>query len=398
MLWLSKMKVLFWLRKNKTNARGEAPIYCRITVDGIRAQDFSTGLMVRIAEWNSKKQSCRNEIINARLRSIRDKLDFIFLDLDRNGVIPTSYEVKNIYLGKSAQVYTMAGLTDLYIEHIIRLVDRGGRSLRTLARYRNFKRILLQFLKGERELKAEAFSIAKARDLLYYCENKLNQSLVTAHRTVKNAKIILQWGLQQGMISNNPLFQWRGEVAPAKEIIYLEQEELKRIEILALPGRPGLERVRDLFLFQCYTGLDYGCTQTFIPAEHIRKDPAGRLWIYKKRAKNGSQAVVPLYPEALELLHKYQGTDLLGEVCHLPRISNQKFNQALKEIASAAGIDKALSTHVGRKTFGTLCLNKGFSIEAVSKMLGHRFIKTTETHYAQVLAGRVEVEFSQNFA
>jgi integrase len=250
-------------------------------------------------------------------------------------------------------------------------------------------------LKGERELKAEAFTIAKARDLLFYCENYLNQSLVTAHRTVKNAKIILQWGLQQGLVLTNPLFQWRGEVAPAKEIIFLEVEELARIEKFECPGRPGLERVRDLFLFQCYTGLDYGCTQTFIPAEHIRKDPAGRLWIYKKRAKNGSQAVVPLFPEALELLHKYQGTDLLGEVCHMPRISNQKYNEALKEIAGMCNIDKFLTTHVGRKTFGTIALNKGFTVVAVSKMLGHRFTKTTETHYAQVLAGRVEMEFSQ---
>lgn len=73
----------------------------------------------------------------------------------------------------------------------------------------------------------------------------------------------------------------------------------------------------------------------------------------------------------------------------MPAISNQKYNSYLKEVGEILGFKTKITTHIGRKTFGTIALNDGYSIESVSKMLGHSNIKTTQAHYAVVLKKRI---------
>jgi integrase len=165
--------------------------------------------------------------------------------------------------------------------------------------------------------------------------------------------------------------------------VALNQAQLKHLQKLAA-GSDRIRRIADLFLFQCFTGLDYGCTQTFDPAQHLRQDPDGRIWLVKHRCKNGEKAFAPWLPEAEAILKRHGG--------QLPRISNQKYNRYLKELAQVSGLELHLTSHVGRKTFGMVMLNKGISIEAVSRMLGHRYITTTQRHYAQVLEERVRME------
>lgn len=85
----------------------------------------------------------------------------------------------------------------------------------------------------------------------------------------------------------------------------------------------------------------------------------------------------------------YIRVDLAGTSLKLPEISNQKYNSYLKEVGEIIGIKAKLTTHIGRKTFGTIALNSDYSIESVSKMLGHTNIKTTQGHYAVVLKKRI---------
>lgn len=111
------------------------------------------------------------------------------------------------------------------------------------------------------------------------------------------------------------------------------------------------------------------------------------------KVENRIESVLPFMPEAKEICMKYCITTLQGKKLVIPVITNQKYNAYLKEIGEIQGFKITLSTHVGRKTFGTIALNKGYSIETVSKMLGHNNIKTTQQHYTVVLKKRIVGEY-----
>jgi site-specific recombinase XerD len=147
--------------------------------------------------------------------------------------------------------------------------------------------------------------------------------------------------------------------------------------------------VRDIFLFSCYTGLAYADVKKLKRSEIII-GVDGEQWLVSRRQKTDISARIPLLPAALTIISKYkdhphcQEKDLV-----LPVLSNQKMNAYLKEIADACGIHKTLTYHIARHTFATtVTLTNGVPIETVSKMLGHRNLRTTQ-HYAKILDKKI---------
>ena len=87
----------------------------------------------------------------------------------------------------------------------------------------------------------------------------------------------------------------------------------------------------------------------------------------------------------MAILVKYEGIPSLINGKVLPVLTNQKMNAYLKEIGDLSGLKKPLTTHLARHTFATtFTLSNGVSIESVSKMLGHKNLRTTQ-HYAKIL-------------
>ena len=146
-----------------------------------------------------------------------------------------------------------------------------------------------------------------------------------------------------------------------------------------------LEQIRDVFLFCCYTGLAFADIEKLKPSE-IRIGIDGNKWIFTNRQKTDTLSRVPLLPVAIDILEKYQDHPACANSNKvLPVISNQKYNEYLKEIAGICGINKKMTTHTARHTFATtVTLCNGVPMESVSKMLGHKNLKTTQ-HYAKVL-------------
>ena len=146
-----------------------------------------------------------------------------------------------------------------------------------------------------------------------------------------------------------------------------------------------LDYVRDVFLFSCYTGLAYVDVQKLKRTE-IAVGADGERWIFTKRQKTDTPSRIPLLPFAEAIIKKYQNHEqciIRDRV--LPVFSNQKMNAYLKEIADVCGINKQLTFHIARHTFATsITLNNGVPIETVSKMLGHKNLRTTQ-HYAKIL-------------
>lgn len=201
------------------------------------------------------------------------------------------------------------------------------------------------------------------------------------HGVHKRLKVYVGEALLFGRIESNPYDKVKiarddGE----RTRKYLTKEELRKIREVEIKD-PYVERVRDCFVFACYTGLAYSDLARV--KDHIIKD--GDRWVIRDfRVKTGTSYNITLLPPAKEILEKYN--------CELPVISNQKYNMYLKGLASYVGITKTITTHVARHTFATWALSEGVPIEVVSKMLAHTNIKTTQI-YAKILQEDVNKGF-----
>jgi len=200
---------------------------------------------------------------------------------------------------------------------------------------------------------------------------------------LSNFRKIVNRCLRSGWIEKDPFF---GIKMAKREV---ERTALTEMELQTITEKPfSIERlsiVRDIFLFSCYTGLAYADVKKLKKSEIIVGQD-NEQWLVSKRQKTDISARIPLLPAALTLIDRYKNHPqclLTDQV--LPVLSNQKMNAYLKEIADVCGISNALTFHIARHTFATtVTLSNGVPMETVSKMLGHRNLKTTQ-HYAKIL-------------
>ena len=158
------------------------------------------------------------------------------------------------------------------------------------------------------------------------------------------------------------------------------EEQFAAIKKLKL-STPHILHARDLFLFQCYTGLAYSDLASFNydSCEEI----GGKMFYHAKRTKTDTDFVFQLLKPALEILQKYD--------FKLPKMSNQRYNDYLKAIGQMVGVDR-LHTHMGRATAATLFLSKGMPINIVARVLGHTTLRQT-ARYARTLNKDVQSAF-----
>lgn len=204
-------------------------------------------------------------------------------------------------------------------------------------------------------------------------------------------KIILNC-LKSGWLAKDPFF---GYVLARREVNreVLSQHELKLMEEKKFVTE-RITQVRDIFLFCCYTGLAYADVEKLKRTE-ITVGIDGEKWIFTKRTKTDTPSRIPLLPVCLEIISKYENNlKCSNNGLLLPVISNQKMNNYLKEIADLCGIHKQLTFHIVRHTFATtVTLSNGVPMESVSKMLGHKNLKTTQ-HYAKILDKKVSEDMT----
>jgi integrase len=169
---------------------------------------------------------------------------------------------------------------------------------------------------------------------------------------------------------------------------FLTERELQLIEETTFKT-PSTQRIKDLFIFACYTGLSF-IDVSELKVDHLVKGMDGNDWLYTKRTKTDEPLKIPLLPKAMEIIDKYKSNaSLLENGRLLPIYSNQMINRTLRDIANACGIRKKVTFHVARHTFATaITLSNGVPIETVSKLLGHTKLSTTQI-YARVVEKKV---------
>lgn len=188
----------------------------------------------------------------------------------------------------------------------------------------------------------------------------------------------IQEAINRGLFKGpNPYAFFKNSKGKSKDPIFLNEKEIELIK--KFQSNYGyLERTRDLFLFQCFSGMAYADLMKFNRESVTEID--GFKVIRSNRQKTDENYITLLLPEAEKIAEKYE--------YELPKLTNQKYNEYLKEVAAGSGINKPLVSHSARHTFATYLLNKDIPIETVARALGHSNIKQTQ-HYAKLLGKKV---------
>jgi site-specific recombinase XerD len=201
-----------------------------------------------------------------------------------------------------------------------------------------------------------------------------NMSVSTAWGYMKLLRTYIHDAMLHELIDKDPSAGIKVKREESKNIKWLTLEEIQQIESAELSSG-SLTRVRDLFIFMCYTGLAYSDAVSF-SADNLETD-GEYTFVTGRRQKTNEEYFVLLLPEAKAILDKYD--------YQLPKISNQQFNIRLKKLAKEIGIDKPLTSHFARHSCAMMLLNRGVRMETVSKILGHANTKVTESTYASIL-------------
>jgi len=384
-----KLRILFLIRRNKTNNKNEAPIECRLTLNGKR-KPFASGLFINPDNWDASKQKAvpdnlKNQQLNMKLSLITQNVNQAFLRLKITLQDFTVEDLYSEYIGEKKTV--KQSLIDVYTLHNSKMEALIGKeySQSTLRKFEESKNHLKFFMKdyyGKEDVFLENLNIKFINDFDYFLKTKKSLKQVTINKHLERLRKIIKLAIAEGHLAQDPFILF----TPKKvniEVVYLDEVELKNIENFRFK-QARLQKVADMFVFCCYTGLPY-LEMASLTHDNIVKGFDGGKWITVYRQKTKRLLTIPLLNKAENILNKYEHNQQL-----LPIISNQQFNSYLKEICNILGIEKRVTHHTARKTFAsTVLLYNDIPIETVSELLGHSNIKVTQAHYAKVAQKKV---------
>ena len=375
---------------------GAGPVEVRVTQDR-RAYYINTGVCVRPREWKFGLIVNRGDCdeLNDRVAIMLKRVDEVVNDyLEREAELNIEEVRRRVkspdgrrrlkdaedmtgWMAEQIPMLDVAhGTRNHYMVSVAALVESG-----TMRRWKDLT------LENVHKFDAYLHTIKKHQTDAEVKAGKPVEyiSQATVRNYHKDIKALLARALKFGLITANPYDRMKGEIKRGdKETVeFLTDAERDRIEGLTI-NDSMLATVRDVFVFQCYTGMAYSDAMAF-SLEKCQQD-GDRLTYSAPRVKTGVTFYIRVLPKALAIAEKYGG--------RLPNVADQTCNANLKTIANVTGITKRLTTHVGRHTFATWMLRNGVPIEHLRKMLGHRKITQTQ-RYAKLLPMDVYGQFDK---
>ena len=378
---------------------GTAPIEVRVTV-GRRAYYINTGVCVRPREWKFNKIVNRqdSEELNERVSIILTRVDGVINEHLKTGT-EADIDFEDVRRRvRSPDKRRKIGDADDMLAWMESEVARLGHSKGTLSHYRTMLMRLVEYGKLRRWSDLSVESISRWDEWLHTIKKRQSNveikmkmpaktiSQGAVHNYHKNMRALLVRALKFGIIPSSPYDRMHGDIerGDIETVEFLTDDERDRIEALELTEGRVIAAVRDMFIFQCYTGTAYSDMMAF-SLKKCKQD-GNALTYSAPRVKTGVWFYIQILPKALAIAEKYGGS--------MPNVCNEVFNRKLKDVAKMTGITKKLTTHVGRHTFATWALRNGVPIERLAKMLGHTKITQTQ-RYAKLLPKDVYSEFEK---
>ena len=378
-------------------AEGEAgPLEVRVTINR-KSYYINTGIKVLRREWrgNSIVNRLDSHELNERLCLITLKVEREINEcIERSEPIDVAQIRRKVYQLLDVEKHGNTAVVDWIEEQMPKL----GLALGTLKHYATLVKRMQEY---GGFTTWQSVTVEQIYNFDHYLHQRTKPQAYTERMSGAEAKKIGDAGVYKyhkclkamlaraeriGKIDRSPYSKLHGEFKRGdnENIEYLTEDEMHAIESLRPLAGSIMAAVRDLFVFQMYTGMAYSDSQRFDINNYQLID--GKWVVVSERIKTGVPYVNQLLPPVVEVLERYGW--------NTPKIDNADYNHNLKSLGMAAGIVKPLHSHMARHTFATWALSHNVPIEIVSKMLGHTNITQTQ-RYAKVLPKAVKSEFDR---
>ena len=390
----STFSILFVAQKGKLKANGKAPILARVTVNGEMVH-LATRLDVDPDRWLGKEcrtlgKSAEDKYINETLDNYRNVIRNKYNELFFRGEAITAMRLKSILTSRSDEAKRLLVLFDEFNEDYKALVGKET-THKTYTRYLLTRRRLAEFMAAKYKVKDILLTDINTKfinDFYIYLRTVDGKNGHNYHmKMIQRFRTVFKTAKDNGWVQTDPFGGFKISMEET------HREHLTIDELGALMSKEmtseRLQRVKDIFVFSCFTGLAYTDVRGLKKSEVVMGND-GRLWIDTRRDKTKVAVYVPLLDIPRAILERYADTTSHARLLSIP--ANQKVNDYLKEIAAICGIDKNLTFHIARHTFATtVTLENGVALETVQKMLGHKNIRTTQV-YAKMTKRRIGME------
>lgn len=390
------------------------PIRMRVNFASQRIE-FTTGYRIDAAKWDADKQrvrnGCTNKLkqsateINASLLGYYTEIQEIFKKFEVDEVMPTPEQIKEAFNAlhrpaeeeaKPSKEKKATEGNDFYkvFDEFVR--DCGRQNDWTHSTYEKFAAVKNHLSNFREGLNFDFFDEKGLNDYVAYLREVKEMRNSTIGKQLAFLKWFLRWAFKQGVHQNNAYDTYKPKLkSTQKKIIFLTWDELTKLREFEIPAnKQALERVRDVFLFQCFTGLRY--SDVF----NLRRSDVKGEHIEVTTVKTSDSLIIELNNHSKAILDKYKDVAFEDDKV-LPVITNQKMNDYLKELAELAGIDEPvrqtyyrgneridevtpkyalLGTHAGRRTFICNALALGIPPQVVMKWTGHSDYKAMKPY------------------
>ena len=402
-----KRNIIFALENRKKDGVPiveNVPIRMRVNFASQRIE-FTTGYRIDVAKWDVDKQrvknGCTNKLkqsaseINVALLGYYTELQEIFKRFEVAEIVPSPAEVKEAFnnrYGQNEKIELASADTSNVPSNFYEAFDDfvrvcGRQNDWTHSTFEKFAAVKNHLKNFRSELSFDFFDEEGLIEYVQYLREVREMRNSTIGKQLSFLKWFLRWSFKQGMHSNNAYDTFKPKLKDTqKKIIFLTWKELNRLrEFKIPPTKQALERVRDVFLFQCFTGLRY--SDVF----NLRRSDIKGDHIEVTTVKTSDSLIIELNDHSRAILEKYKDVEFENDKA-LPVITNQKMNDYLKELAELAEINEPvrqtyykgneridevtpkyalLGTHAGRRTFICNTLALGIPPQVVMKWAGH---------------------------
>ena len=351
-----KVKLVYDRKKRATNTH-EGTIELRVLFQ-CKQKFLSTGVAILPRQWDEKNEcvKLRNDAtsLNKALSLIKNAAVDLLMEMVQQGIVDLS-RLNEVFKPK---------VNDLtFHEYMRERIEKRNVSENTREKYVSFYKIFVE--EYGKIVNFSDITEAGIRDYDEWLHKRMvnghlmQQSTIYSHH--KYLRLFIYDALTDGHVDKNPYQSRRIKIDHGEggQIPCLTINQVETIEGLDLVG--FLDKTRDLFLFQCYTGLAFADMQKFRLKDYAQ-DEDGKYLIKGQRTKTDTTYIFVLSEKALAIVGKYKG--------RIPSISNQKYNQYLKVIGQMIGVP-TLHSHMGRSTFASTCLNQGMNTDVLKHALGH---------------------------
>ncbi|MDO5035926.1 MAG: tyrosine-type recombinase/integrase [Porphyromonas sp.] len=388
-----ELKVSFYLRSNYSKS-GKSPVMIRVNYDGEVLPLGSAGISATPSKWKGGFVGRSEEAVKGRMicDDIKKSIQALFEEWYPRQTMFCLKNFREHYKAKlcdssKSSSKNFSEVISSWMEFQEERREAGVIRSNTCRTRRSLVKIILRYVE-ENDVKLEYLD-KEYVNRLEIGLLRLNLTANTVNTCVNILRSVCNYAIEQKWMTMYPL-KGVQRLKTTAVIRYLTIEELRAL--LAVRAKGKTKVVKDIFEFMTLTSLAYSDVFRLSPA-HLHKDN-NQITIRIRRQKTSVECVIPLLQRASEILDKYRKNKEDDREEIFPYFKLMEFNTRLNILAKEAGLNKKLTSHMARHTFGSIAVSNGVHLKAVQKCMGHKSITTTE-RYSSMQTSALQQEINK---